>query len=394
VFALLDARRTGVVDYLDWCDAARLLGFGGEGARAAAAVAAGFAPPGAGAAQAAAGADALLATLMGAHCGPKGGGRGGGGALAPASRDAWARACGRAAELSAAAAAAGVSLMFDAEQTYLQGAIDLMVVSLQRRFNGGRDPAAPLPEEAHAAELAASAGAPSFLPPQPRALPQGRAPPPPLRAGAPIPVFNTYQAYLRDAPSRLGLAVARARREGWAVGVKLVRGAYMRQERERAAVLRYNDPIHKTIEGTHGGYAACAAQLLAVAAGREGAFMLATHNNASCGAVAAELRRAGSAGGRRGSALEAARRPGGVSFGQLLGMSDGLTFALAAQGLAAFKYVPYGPVAAVTPYLLRRGEENADLLTSNVGKEIEDLEAELGKRLLPPWLFTDGKTQR
>ena len=92
-------------------------------------------------------------------------------------------------------------------------------------------------------------------------------------------------------------------------------------------------------------------------------------------------------------AAAAARRPGGVSFGQLLGMSDGLTFDLAGRGLAAFKYVPYGPVAAVTPYLLRRGEENADLLTSNVGKEIEDLEAELRQRLLPPWLFTDGKAQ-
>jgi proline dehydrogenase len=392
VFALLDARRTGVVDYLDWCDGARLLGFGAPAARAAAAVAAGFAPPGSGAAEAGAGADALLALLMGADCGPKGGGRGCGGALAPAERERWAAACARAATLCAAARAAGVSLMFDAEQTYLQGAIDLVVVTMQRRFNGGADPSAPLPEEAHAAALAAAAtgGAPAPAP----ALPQGRPPPPLLPAGAPIAVFNTYQAYLRDAPSRLALAVARARREGWAVGVKLVRGAYMRQERERAGALRYNDPIHRTIEGTHAGYAVCAQQLLAVAAAGEGAFMLATHNTASCTAVAAALaaRRRGGAP-LPGAAVEAARRPGGVSFGQLLGMSDGLTFALAAEGHAAFKYVPYGPVAAVTPYLLRRGEENADLVTSNVSQEIEVLQKELGRRLLPPWLWTDGKAQ-
>jgi hypothetical protein len=87
-----------------------------------------------------------------------------------------------------------------------------------------------------------------------------------------------------------------------------------------------------------------------------------------------------------GAAVEAARRLGGVSFGQLLGMSDGLTFALAAEGHAAFKYVPYGPVAAVTPWARKT-------VTSNVSQEIEVLKKELGRRLLPPWLWTDGKAQ-
>ena len=90
----------------------------------------------------------------------------------------------------------------------------------------------------------------------------------------------------------------------------------------------------------------------------------------------------GRGGGGSGSeALLAARRPGGVSFGQLLGMSDALTFALAARGLPVFKYMPYGPLAEVTPYLLRRGEENSDLLTSNVGAEISSLQQELRARL-------------
>jgi len=199
-----------------------------------------------------------------------------------------------------------------------------------------------------------------------------------------VPVFNTYQAYLRDVPSRLALAIQRAEREGWTIGVKLVRGAYMRQERERAAAMGYKDPCWPSIEGTHACYSACADLLLATAKSKRGAFMLATHNTKSCLAMAEALlagKQPLQEQQQQPPSLLQARMAGGVSFGQLLGMSDALTYSLAHRGLSVFKYVPYGPVAEVTPYLLRRGEENSDLLTSNVGAEISTLQEEIWARL-------------
>ena len=160
----------------------------------------------------------------------------------------------------------------------------------------------------------------------------------------------------------------------------------MSQERARAQELGYHDPIWPSIDGTHASYAACVEQLLTAAGAQRAAFMVASHNTQSCLSAAARVQggaRAEGAGAEAGPArLRAARCVGGVSFGQLLGMSDALTFSLAARGLAAFKYMPYGPVAEVVPYLLRRGEENSDLLTSNVGAEIAELQGELLARVL------------
>ena len=391
--ARCDARGAGAVDYLAFCDAARLLGLGRPELAQAAAEACGLASPG----------DALALLLGSSSSG------GGGGALAQAQRSEWNAGLARLAQLCAAAQASGVSLMVDAEQTYLQGAIDLAVITMQRHFNppasasGGASAAAPrppaasaasgtalplLPEELHALALARGGGgggepgAPAAPPAATAAAAAAAAAPAPAApTPAPIiPVFNTYQAYLRETPSRLALGLARAEREGWALGVKLVRGAYMAQERARAAEQGYADPIWRDIGGTHEAYAACVAQLLGAAKSGHGAFMVASHNTASCLGAAAEVEAWGGGGAGGEALLLRARRPGGVSFGQLLGMSDALTFSLAARGLPVFKYMPYGPLEEVTPYLLRRGEENSDLLTSNVAGEILSLQAELRAR--------------
>lgn len=103
----------------------------------------------------------------------------------------------RARMLAQAAKDANVTIMFDAEQTYLQPAIDHVVHQMQQEFNTN---------------------------------------------GPPV-VFNTYQAYLRDCPRRVEMAMLKARRGGFSFGAKLVRGAYMIQERERARSHGYADPI-------------------------------------------------------------------------------------------------------------------------------------------------------
>lgn len=146
--------------------------------------------------------------------------------------------------------------MFDAEQTYLQPAIDHVVLRLAEAYNKER----------------------------------------------PV-VYNTYQAYLTDCEyvnqshfdvllggqlyeksycayrSRLKMTIAKARRDNFMLGVKLVRGAYMHQERMRAEEYNYNDPIHPTIEDTHASYNNCIRML--IDSMDISSFMVASHNEES-----------------------------------------------------------------------------------------------------------------
>lgn len=182
-------------------------------------------------------------------------------------------------------------------------------------------------------------------------------------------VFLTLQAYLRDCPSRLSLALARARRERYLCGVKLVRGAYMIQERARAKELGYNDPIHPNIQATHACYDSCADTLLRAASEGWAEVMIASHNESSVMRVVQRMKDLG---------LDPTTS--GVSFGQLLGMCDHISLSLGAAKYSVHKYVPYGPVAGVVPYLIRRAQENSDIL-GGVGKEIRLLQTELKRRI-------------
>lgn len=147
----------------------------------------------------------------------------------------------------------------------------------------------------------------------------------------------------------------------------------MAQERRLARERGYADPVHADLAATAACFDACAGALLlpAVAGGRAHA-MFATHNE---GAVGAAERRMTALGVRPGPA-------GGASFAQLLGMADALSFGLASRGHAVHKYVPYGPVREVLPYLLRRAVENGDVLAGGgAARELGALRAELARRL-------------
>ena len=118
------------------------------------------------------------------------------------------------------------------------------------------------------------------------------------------------------------------------------------------------DPIHPTVEATHASYdAAIDTLLLCPLQPERTSLMVATHNQSSVERAAKLL--LPDENGRHASFVPCEN----VYFGQLLGMADHLTFTVAAYGLNAYKYVPYGPVREVLPYLLRWAHENADALS-------------------------------
>ncbi|KAG5535283.1 hypothetical protein RHGRI_023158 [Rhododendron griersonianum] len=182
-------------------------------------------------------------------------------------------------------------------------------------------------------------------------------------------VYGTIQSYLKDARERLHLASSAAEKMGVPMGFKLVRGAYMSSERKLAASLGVESPIHDTIDQTHASFNDCAFFMLDKAANGSGAVVLATHNFESGTKAAAKARELG---------IEKEKQK--LQFAQLYGMADALSFGLRNAGFQVSKYMPFGPVELVMPYLLRRAEENKGLLsTSTLDRQL--LRKELKRRL-------------
>merc|ERR1719499_2356906 len=226
----------------------------------------------------------------------------------------------------------GVRVMVDAEWTDIQPAIDHLVLSLQRKYNAGERPI----------------------------------------------VFQTYQTYLKGMHNSVLRDLHRSKNEGWHFGAKVVRGAYMVSEREKAQKRGLESPICDTYEATEANYHASINSILEHNAGSsslngaeaEGEIVIASHNRGSIEFTVQRM-------------AELGRQPGRVYFGQLLGMADHLTFTLAGQGYKAYKYVPYGPIDEVVPYLIRRTQENSAILGSpGVQEERGMVQKELRRRVL------------
>ncbi|XP_012631969.1 proline dehydrogenase 1, mitochondrial isoform X2 [Microcebus murinus] len=180
----------------------------------------------------------------------------------------------------------------------------------------------------------------------------------------------------RDAYDNVTLDVELARREGWCFGAKLVRGAYMAQERARAAEIGYEDPINPTYEATNAMYHRCLDYVLEELKHNEkAAVMVASHNEDTVRFTLCRMEELG---------LHPADRQ--VYFGQLLGMCDQISFPLGQAGFPVYKYVPYGPVMEVLPYLSRRALENSSLM-KGAQRERQLLWQELKRRLRTGSLF-------
>lgn len=181
-------------------------------------------------------------------------------------------------------------------------------------------------------------------------------------------VYNTLQLYRHDRLSFLESSFAHACREGYILGAKLVRGAYMEKERKRAERSGYPSPIQPDKEATDHAYDQavrfCLERLDRVAT------FIGTHNEQSC-KLGADLLRDGGVPPDHPH----------VHFSQLYGMSDHITYNLAAAGYRVSKYVPYGPIGEVMPYLIRRAHENSSI-SGQLGREQQLVEAELKRRNL------------
>ncbi|GJJ70833.1 proline dehydrogenase [Entomortierella parvispora] len=237
-------------------------------------------------------------------------------------------------------------LMIDAEQTYFQPAIDSVALHLQERFN----------HSATSTESLVSDGGDK---------------------DGPL-IFNTYQMYLKDALGRLQQDYTRAQRNGYVLAAKLVRGAYMVSERKRAQELGLEDPICDGIEATHVSYNAGVDFLLGEMMNSRAktglkqiedgtlpspsspslslksspvVLFVASHNKDSVIRTCERMQE-----------LELSPESGLVMFGQLMGMCDQISYTLGQHGYGIYKYVPYGPIHHVIPYLIRRAQENASVL--------------------------------
>lgn len=205
-----------------------------------------------------------------------------------------------------------VSVMVDAEQTYLQAAIDSLTVQLQRVYNTKQ-----------------------------------------------AIVCNTFQCYLHETADRVPAYIDFVRIAGFKSGIKLVRGAYMNEESRLAQMNSIASPLNPSKEATDHVYNQNLTRAMDVA-GKGSLLCVATHNDSSI-EFAQQLMRLKSID----------KRFGGVVFAQLLGMKDLTTASLAKSQYLTAKYVPFGPTNKLVPYLIRRALESYHMVDSL--KEVEQL---------------------
>ncbi|XP_065087262.1 proline dehydrogenase 1, mitochondrial isoform X1 [Ochlerotatus camptorhynchus] len=233
-----------------------------------------------------------------------------------------------------------VRIMIDAEQTYFQPAISRITLEMMRKYNTEK-----------------------------------------------AIVFNTYQCYLKDTYKEVCTDLEQAKRQNFYFGAKLVRGAYIEQERARAAALGYDDPTNPSFEATtemyHKTLTECLRRIRILKDSNEDpkkiAIMVASHNEDTVRFAIEQMKEIG---------IHPEDKV--ICFGQLLGMCDYITFPLGQAGYSAYKYIPYGPVNEVLPYLSRRAQENKGVL-QKIKKEKRLLLSEITKRLAKGQLFYKPK---
>lgn len=154
-------------------------------------------------------------------------------------------------------------------------------------------------------------------------------------------VMNGYQCYLKRTRHVIAHEVQCAEKLGYNLGLKLVRGAYMREERELAQQIGLESPVFDTIEETHESYNECMKLAIEHSTPKSLVFV-ASHNQNSINLAKQMIVESGFTDDR-------------VRFGQLKAFSDQITGQLAQENFKVYKYLPYGPTENVMPYLIRRG---------------------------------------
>jgi len=234
---------------------------------------------------------------------------------------AWKRVYGRIDQVCKAAADNNIMVLVDAEESWIQKPVDELTNVMMSRYNKTK-----------------------------------------------AVVFNTFQLYRHDRLVFLKESCATAKAEGYLLGAKLVRGAYMEKERARAAEKGYLSPIQPNKQAADKDYDEavdfCLHNLNALA------LFIGTHNESSCLKAAKYMQD-----------NNIAANTDKVYFSQLYGMSDNVSFNLAHEGYHVAKYLPYGPVKDVIPYLMRRAQENTSV-AGQTGRELSLINKEIKRRKL------------
>lgn len=181
-----------------------------------------------------------------------------------------------------------------------------------------------------------------------------------------VVVFNTFQLYRRDRLDTLKKQWQKSRANNYLLGAKLVRGAYMEKERDKAEEKGYSSPIQPDKAATDEDYNKaitwCLEHLDTVA------LFIGTHNEKSCMHAAQYMHD-----------HQIPYDQPNVYFSQLYGMSDNITFNLAKAGYKTLKFLPYGPIKDTLPYLIRRSKENS-AISGQMGRELHLLKKEIQRR--------------
>lgn len=181
-------------------------------------------------------------------------------------------------------------------------------------------------------------------------------------------IYNTVQLYHKDRLEFFKHTVEHAKQKGFIYAAKLVRGAYMEKEAKRAKEKNYENPIQHTKEDTDKDYNE--ALRFAIDNIKHTSICVATHNEEST-VLATQLMKE----------KHLHKHHAHIHFSQLYGMSDNISFNLAIEGYNTHKYLPYGPVKDVIPYLIRRAQENTSV-SGQMSRELKLLKEEVRRRKL------------
>ncbi len=231
----------------------------------------------------------------------------------------WESTKRRVLEICSYAHEISQEVFIDAEESWIQNAIDILATEMMERFNKE----SPL-------------------------------------------IFTTVQLYRTDRLEFLKASHREAKRKGYIYAVKLVRGAYMEKERERASEMGYPSPIYPDKASTDRAFDDAVEYCLDNI--DDLAFVAGTHNEESTQRLVQMMEERGIDHGHHH-----------IFFSQLYGMSDNLSYILAGNGYNVSKYVPYGPVADAVPYLIRRARENTSVM-GQVSRELDLISKELERR--------------
>ncbi|MGZ5218866.1 MAG: proline dehydrogenase family protein [Chitinophagaceae bacterium] len=234
-------------------------------------------------------------------------------------KEEWHRVRRRMMQICEAATEKKIGVLVDAEETWIQDPVDALTILMMDTFNKER-----------------------------------------------VVVYNTIQHYRHDRLQFLKDSYEAAEERKFILGAKLVRGAYMEKERKRAEEKNYPSPIQPDKESSdrdyNAGVAFCIDHLDRIS------LIVASHNEYS-NLFATQLLQ------QKGLPLDHAH----IHFSQLYGMSDNITFNLAHAGCSVSKYLPFGPINDVIPYLMRRAQENTSV-KGQTGRELALIKKELERR--------------